>query len=85
MHLTADICGAIVEARSDGSEVLIQVGDTTLSPAEIGALSTSQSDWTATATVGGFVFDATALGALQQLAAAACLAAEAERGSFPRA
>lgn len=83
MHLTGEICGARVEARREDRDVLIQIGDETCSPAEIEALSVTRADWTGTTSLGGFVFDSTALAALKQFAAAASLAAQAERCSQP--
>ena len=83
MHLTGDICGARVEARREDREVVIRVGDETCSPAEIDSLSVPHADLTGTTSVGGFVFDSTALAALKQFAAAATLAAQAELCSQP--
>ena len=85
MHLTGEICGAGIEARSEGHDVVVRIGDSAYSPAEIDALSVASADWTETVCLGGFVFDSAALAALKQFAAAADLAAQAERSSVPTA
>ncbi len=83
MNLTGEICGAGVEAWSDGVDVTVQVGDETYSPDQIEALAVSHADWTGTISLGGFVFASTGLAALKRFAAAAGLAAQAECGSNP--
>ena len=80
MQLTGEICGAAVDIWSDGSEVVVRIGDLTASPAEIEELAISRADWVGTVEVGGFLFS-DALSALKRFVAAGCLAAEAERAS----
>jgi hypothetical protein len=78
VQLSCEILGVPVTAYGTGDDVVIEVGDTSFTPAEIHGLAVSHADWTRTATVGEFTFDATGLAALKQVAEAACLAATAE-------
>jgi hypothetical protein len=83
VRLSCEILGVPVVAHGSVSAVLIEIGGDTCSMAEICTLAISRAEISGTVDVGGYVFDAAALGALRQLAVAAYLAAYAEWSCEP--